>query len=378
MMERKFRLLTKLALGAAILHGGAAIGDEAKPELGPRPWVEIRGIYGGIPTQIFERGKTLEDYGVNAVWMGSTEVKRDEVEKLKADHPGVKVFAEFNTMHWVAFLRDHPDAAPIGPDGERSPAPNGWQGVCPTHPEYRRDRMNAFRETLEKAPIDGIWLDYHHAHASWEQAEPVLPDTCFCPRCLATFAKQTGVELPEGTTAEIAQKLLGDDRERWVQWRCDVFTDWVREFREILDATRPGALLGTFHCPWTEDERDGALKNKLAIDLKAQAPYLDVFSIMPYHARFGHVDDVAWISRQTEWLGQHLGVRGVPGERLKIWPIIQLADWGEPVPPAQVRAILDHGTRAPSTGATVFLWSWLHPQWEKVEELGRFYKAIRP
>ena len=75
--------------------------------------------------------------------------------------------------------------------------------------------------------------------------------------------------------------------------------------------------MGTFHCPWTEDERDGALRNKLAIDLKAQAPYLDVFSIMPYHARFGHPDDIAWISRQTAWLGQHLGIRGVPGERHK-------------------------------------------------------------
>ena len=378
MMERKYNLLAMLALGAAILLGGAATADEAEPEPGPRPWVEIRGIYGGTPTQIFERGKTLEDYGVNAVWMGSGEVTREGVEKLKADHPGVKVYAEFNTMHETSFLRDHPDAAPIGPDGAKSPAPNGWQGICPTHPEYRRDRMTAFRATLEKAPIDGIWLDYHHAHASWEQAEPVLPDTCFCPRCLETFSKQTGVELPEGTTAEIARKLLGDERARWVQWRCDVFTDWVREFREILDETRPGILLGTFHCPWTEDERDGALKNKLAIDLKAQAPYLDVFSIMPYHARFGHVDDVAWISRQTEWLGQHLGIRGVPGERHKIWPIVQLADWGEPVPTDQVRAVLDHGTRAPSTGAMVFLWSWLHPQWEKVEGMGRFYKSIRP
>lgn len=378
MMDRTFNPLAMLALGAALLWGGSALGDEAKPELEPRPWVEIRAIYGGIPTQIFEKGQTLDDYGVNAVWMGSTEVKRDEVEKLKADHPGVKVYAEFNTMHWVDYLRDHPDAAPVGPDGARSPAPNGWQGVCPTHPGYRLDRMTAFRETLEKAPLDGIWLDYHHAHASWEAAEPILPDTCFCKNCLTAFAKDTGYELPEGTTAEIAAKLLGDDREQWIQWRCDVFTDWVREFREILDETRPGGLLGTFHCPWTDTERDGALRDKLAIDLKAQAAYLDVFSIMPYHARFGHPDDVAWISRQTEWLGNYLGIKGEPGERHKIWPIIQLSDWGEPVPLEQVADVMDHGTKAPATGAMVFLWSWLHPQWEKVEEMGRFYKAIEP
>ena len=109
-------------------------------------------------------------------------------------------------MHEAGYLRDHPDAAPVGPDGKRCPAPDGWQGVCPTHPEYRRNRMETFRQTLAKAPIDGIWLDYHHAHASWEQAEPNMPDTCFCPRCLETFAKETGAVLPEAPTAEIAKR----------------------------------------------------------------------------------------------------------------------------------------------------------------------------
>jgi hypothetical protein len=97
-----------------------------------------------------------------------------------------------------------------------------------------------------------------------------------------------------------------------VKWRCGVFTDWVREFRAIRDEVRPGALLGTFHCPWSEDERGGALRSKLAIDLRAQAEYLDVFSPMPYHARFGHAADPAWVGRQVAWLGRHLGSRAGP------------------------------------------------------------------
>ena len=68
------------------------------------------------------------------------------------------------------------------------------------------------------------------------------------------------------------------------------------------------------------------------IDLKAQSRYLDVLSIMPYHARFGHATDPAWISRQTASLGQSLGIKGEPGERIRIWPIVQLSDWGEAVP----------------------------------------------
>ena len=44
---------------------------------------------------------------------------------------------------------------------------------------YREYRMRSFREVLQSHDVDGIWLDYHHSHASWEQAEPNLPDTCF-------------------------------------------------------------------------------------------------------------------------------------------------------------------------------------------------------
>jgi hypothetical protein len=357
----------------------ANLPERAGPSnpLGRRPAIAVRGIYGGVPTQIFDRGRTLADYGVNASWIGSGSVSRELVEGLKAKSPGLKVFAEFNTMHEASYLKDHPDARPVGPDGRVAPPPDGWQGVCPTHPGYRRARMEDFRRTLRAAPIDGIWLDYHHAQASWEQAKPNLPDTCFCDRCLSRFAREARVRLPDTPTAERARRLLGPDRSAWVRWRCGVFTDWVREFRAILDRERPVALLGTFHCPWSESEHGHALREKLAIDLKAQAPYLDVLSIMPYHARFGHPDDPAWISRQTQVLGRSLGIKGEPGERLRIWPIVQLSDWGEPVPASQVREIIDHGTRPPATGVMVFVWGTLYPQWDKVEMMGESYRAIR-
>jgi hypothetical protein len=341
-----------------------------------RPWIDIRGIYGGVPSQILEKGKTLADYGVNAVWIGSGGINRENLALLRGQ--GARVFAEFNTLHEAGYLKEHPDAAPIGADGKVSPPPDGWQGICPTHAGYRAYRMGEFRTLLETHSIDGVWLDYHHSHASWEQAEPNLPDTCFCPRCLDRFQSETGTKLPGGSTAEAARLLLGGVREKWVAWRCGVFTDWVRQFREILNAARPGALLGTYHCPWSDTERDGALRNKLAIDLRAQSKYLDVFSIMPYHARFGHAKDPEWVSRQTAWLGRHLGIRGEAGERHRIWPIVQLSDWGESVPVAQVRDVLDHGSRRPSTGVMVFAWGTLHQHWDRVEEMGRFYREITP
>jgi hypothetical protein len=363
-------------VGALVSRGTAEEREKYFMDPRKRPHIEVRGIYGGVPAEILERGKTLDDYGINAVWLGSGTLSDEQIALLRDQ--GARVFAEFNTLHEATYLEAHPEAAPVGADGAVCPPPDGWQGICPTHPGYRHCRMDAFREVLKRYPVDGIWLDYHHSHASWEQEEPNLPDTCFCRRCLAQFFESIGGTVPDRPTAEVAREVLApDQRGRWDDWRCGVFTDWVREFHAIRDEVRPEALLGTFHCPWTADERDGALRSKLAIDLRAQAEFFDVFSPMPYHARFGHDSDPAWIGRQIAWLGEHLGVEGKPGERPRIWPIVQLSDWGPPVPVEQVRTVLKYGTQLPATGLTVFAWGGLAGQWDKVEELGTFYRAIR-
>lgn len=348
-------------------------GPVSKSE--PRPWVTIRGLYGGFPNAIFERGRTPADYGINAIWVGSGGLHQDEIDRCHK--LGLKVFAEFNSMHFAGYLKDHPDAAPIGSDGRPSPPPHDWQGVSPFHLGYRKNRMDEFRRVLETFDIDGIWLDYHHAHASWERDEPVMPDTDFSPGALEQFTKKTGIKLPVDVPAA-AQLLLGQQRDAWTQFRCDVFTDWVRDYREIVDAVRPKALLGTFHCPWSPQDFDGAIRHKLSIDLPAQAKFIDVFSIMPYHARFGHQTDPQWIARQTQSLGKLLNLSGAPDEKQKIWPIVQLADWGPTVDAEQVPQVLDYGTRLPATGVMVFHWSGVSQQWDKVESLGKAYRAMQP
>ena len=81
-------------------------------DLGPRPHVVLRGLYGGVP----DRLEQLEDLAINAVWVGSGGLNAERIAAWKAR--GAKVFAEFNTMHESAFLKASPDAAPIGADGK--------------------------------------------------------------------------------------------------------------------------------------------------------------------------------------------------------------------------------------------------------------------
>ncbi len=364
---------------AGVLAAGTTLSVRAQGGESPtgneaRPWVAIRGIYGGYPREILDRGHTPADYGINAIWVGSGSLNAEEI--ARSHKLGLKVFAEFNSMHAAEYLKDHPDAAPIGPDGKRSPAPQGWQGVSPFHPGYRHERMTEFRRVLKMFDIDGIWLDYHHSHASWERADPELPDTDFSPLALRLFTEKTGIELPADVPAA-AKVLLGERRGSWTDFRCGVFTDWVREYRDILDDVSPRALLGTFHCPWSSDDYEGAIRHKLAIDLKSQSKFLDVFSIMPYHARFGHAKDPAWIARQIKQLGELLQIEGTENEIKRIWPIVQLSDWGERVPVEQVETVLEFGTRSPATGVMAFHWSEITKEWDKVGALKRAYISYR-
>ena len=96
---------------------------------GPSP--PLRGIYGGVPQEILDTGTRLRDFGIDAVWLGAGGVTAERLALLRAEH--VQVYAEFNTLHVAEYLKEHPDAAPVGANGQASPPPQGWQGICPTH-----------------------------------------------------------------------------------------------------------------------------------------------------------------------------------------------------------------------------------------------------
>ena len=75
-------------------------------------------------------------------------------------------------------------------------------------------------------------------------------------------------------------------------------------------------------------------------------PYLYRLSGSRKELEEEHADDPAWISRQTAWLGEFLDIKGHSNERHRIWPIVQLSDWGETVPVEQVRVKLSRRSKS--------------------------------
>jgi hypothetical protein len=48
------------------------------------------------------------------------------------------------------------------------------------------------------------------------------------------------------------------------------------------------------------------------------------------------------------------------------------------VPPEQIAAVIDHGTRQPATGVMAFHWSGISQNWTKADALRSAYRAIQP
>ena len=155
------------------------------------------GIYGGVPTADLRPGETLDDYGINAIWIGSAPSAASWSTSLKsiARRPEGLRRVQHDARGGL------PEGSSRRPaDRRRRPGLTAARRLAGrlSDPSGLSSRSHGGLPTnLAAAPIDGIWLDYHHAHANWEQASPNLPDTCFCDRCLSQFQQETGIALPD-------------------------------------------------------------------------------------------------------------------------------------------------------------------------------------
>ncbi len=328
--------------------------------------IEIRGAYSD-PKPFWNKGARLDEYGVNAVFVYGGGITPELLARAKAE--GARVYSEFATLNGHGYVEKHPEAWPINARGEREGPATWFQGVCPTEPGFRAHRLKQLADLLEKHDIAGVWMDYFHWHAQFEDPNPILPETCFSPTCLSAFAKATGVMIPDGTTAEKARWILTKHEKKWRDWRCSVLVDWAREFRRVIREKRPGALLGLYHCPWTDDEFSGARRRVLGLDFDMLKNEVDAFSPMVYHGRMGR--PASWVGEYIEWFSKRLGLRR--GQSPKVWPIVQAHNEPSIITAEEFERVMRLGLSGASTGVMMFTFSSVAGDPAKMEVLKKVY-----
>ncbi len=335
----------------------------------PAQIIEIRGIYGN-PKPLWEKGYNLRHLGVNAIFVHSGSINHEMMKKARSE--GLKVFAEFATLNGKNYVEEHPEAWAINEKGKKVMAASWFMGVCPTAPGFRQYRLDQLRKLLTEYDLDGVWMDYVHWHAQFEEPEPILPETCFCDQCLTSFSKDTGIEIPDGATSEKAQWILTNKDDAWRKWRSKVIFDWAYEIKGILKEIRPQALLGLYHCPWTDQEFDSARYRILGLDYDLLKQTVDVFSPMVYHERMGRKPE--WVAKNITWFCDRLNIKN--GTFPKVWPIVQASDKPGVVTPEEFEAVLRGGLSAKASGVMMFTTYAVAENEEKTEVMKRIYTGL--
>ena len=302
------------------------------------------GMY-GVPTGGFDRNAALAsqlvENNVSAVF-----VPPDKGTIKFFKNQGFEVFLTLNVFGGKQPWKDFPDSVPVIADGSKLSGKYG--GVCPTHYEWRESRLQLLDKWLKdfsgEYAVSGVWLDFIRYPGSWEHADSLIPDTCYCNRCLTLFWVEKGVELPKGLgTAEVVRWIHEYAEDKWVQWKKEQITSFVRDARSIIDSNRNGdnnVRLGVFLVPWTQGEKEGAVTFLLGQDAEQFSGYVDVFSPMVYHRMIGETPD--WITGVTEYFSDMTGQT--------IWPIIQ----AEELEPHEFEMAVEAVTKGDGDGILVY------------------------
>lgn len=331
--------------------------------------IEIRGIY-GHPQPLWDKGLHLETLGLNAIFVHSGSISEQMMAQARAE--GMKIYSEFATLNGKGYVENHPEAWAINEKGEQVEAASWFMGVCPTEPGFRAYRLNQLRDLLTRFDVDGVWMDYVHWHAQFEEPEPILPETCFCENCLATFSKEKNQEIEGESVAEKAQWIFDNCDSDWRDWRCEVIVDWGGMMRQVIDEVKPGILLGLYHCPWDDDEFDGARRRILGLDYDMLRPHIDIFSPMVYHARMGR--EPQWVEENIRWFCNRLNIStgNLPG----VWPIVQAYNNPYTVSAGEFETVLRGGLAGCSGGVMMFTTNAVAEDAQKLEVMKNIYHEL--
>ena len=215
-------------------------------------------------------------------------------------------------------------------------------------------------------------MDYLHWHAQFEEPEPILPETCFCDHCLDTFSKYSNIEIPNGSTSEKAQWILDSHDSTWRDWRCKVIYDWTYEIKRIVKEIKPEGLLGLYHCPWNDQEFNGARRHILGLDYKLLKETVDVFSPMVYHERMERSPH--WVKENIQWFSDRLNVK--EGSYPKVWPIVQAHNSPGEITSEEFKTVLKGGLAGKSSGVMMFTTSAVAEDQGKTEVMKKIYTTL--
>ena len=351
------RILAAVPNAEALIWVDFSVLEVFPPEKRPSSGAPMVGVkiyeHQGDMRQLFDGFAAL---GIDTVFASEALCGNADFRQQARDRR-TKVFVIEPIFFDADALKADPDLYAITSKGER--AKEDWvEFVCPTREEFRKRKVEAVRRAVERLQPDGVSLDFIRYFVYWEMVHPdrtpdSLPDTCYCPHCLATFTADTGVALPAGvkTASEAAAWIARDQQERWVQWKTEVITSMARDLAAAARQAKPGILVNLHAVPWRSRDFGGAIRRVAGQDFRALSQVADLVSPMCYTLMQHR--DAAWIHAVVEDIAS---VSSAP-----VLPSIQVRPeypGDDAMSTSRFRRAVQAALAPPSRG--VVFWSWPH------------------
>ena len=285
--------------------------------------------------------------GINTVFIGHQNLEKTWLDKFHQRK--IDVCAEIGLFSGEEMWKKYPDSQPIDRMGSLMRKIDWYDGVCPNHPEVRKEKMQLIKAIISNFEIDGICLDFIRYPCHWEVPRPELTEYCFCQNCLRKFRKEKS----------------GESRgKKWIKWKCDQITDFVAGARDLIAQSGKKVKLSMFSVPWREKDFDKAITKIIGQDFQFLARYIDIFSPMAYHKMCGQT--TKWIREIVAYMDE---VTGKP-----VLPIIQTEDKPEKISMEEFSQEINEAIKKPSQGVIVFFLEDLLKDKNKERILGEFFR----
>lgn len=269
------------------------------------------------PEQAEAEFTRYKHYGINAIFSEADDYRRDIIQI--AHDNGLRFMGGLSCFNDNNAVTRNPELHPVCHDGRRRPRMNWYIGITPTVQPYAQSRLDVLRSMTTEYELDGIWLDFIRWPLHWEQElrvdTPAPLESSFDEHTLRRFANYADIDIPAGTTMEQADWILRTHRDKWIDFKCWIITDFVAQARMIVNDHLDGRPLGLDIVPARSKQREHLLAQRLS-ELSAHA---DCFSPMLYH----HV-----LRFSPDWLAETIDEMAAETDK-PLLPFVQVDSFSE-------------------------------------------------
>ena len=178
-----------------------------------------------------------------------------------------------------------------------------YVGIPPTRRSHVAAKIHAIETAVRVLEPDAIHLGFMRWPGFWELWMPDrrredFPEYSYDLETLQQFQADTGIKLPSLEPAVAASFVAAKASDTWVDWKCRVVVDVIRQVKETARRFRPDIQVILNTVPFRKLDFDNAVEKVFGQRFEALAEVVDVFEAMAYHQILKRPPE--WISRVGE------------------------------------------------------------------------------